>query len=79
MFYYLGKFIGTQIRLEQWHRKRGNIEAFNEWKQSLGKEITDYICESFLLAVNVARSLRNKQKSSSYIPVIYYFKNDRVH
>ena len=47
MFYYLGKFIGTQIRLEQWHRKRGNIEAFNEWKQSLGKEITDDIWGSF--------------------------------
>ena len=48
--------------LGQWHSKKRKYEAFDEWKQSLDKEITDYICESLFLAVNVVRSLRkNKQ------------------
>jgi hypothetical protein len=50
--------------LGQWHSKKRKYEAFNEWKPSLGTKITDYICQSFflaaILAVNVVRSLRNK-------------------
>jgi hypothetical protein len=45
----LGTFIGTEIRLGQWHSKKRKYEAFSEWNPSLDKEVTDYICESLHL------------------------------
>jgi hypothetical protein len=35
--------------LGQWYSKERKYETFCQWKQSLGKEVTDYICESLYL------------------------------
>ena len=43
------QILRTQIMLGQWHSKKRKYEAFNQWKLSLGRNLTDYICESLHL------------------------------
>ena len=52
--------------LGEWHSKEKKWDTFSHWKLSLGKEVTDYICESLHLNLYILYHEACEQGKSKY-------------